>query len=140
MLSSQLTLYLAATAGVLIMATVFTASLIVGRNRRLARTEHLKQRWQRIQRGCGKSEQWPMCIVEADKVLDEALKSAGFKGKSTGERLVAAQRRLTDNDGVWFGHKLRNKIVHEEINRLYKRDVQTALMGIRQALQDLGVL
>lgn len=57
-----------------------------------------------------------------------------------GERLVFAQRRLSDNDGVWFGHKLRNKIVHEEVPHLQQRDVQMALQGLRQALKDLGAL
>jgi hypothetical protein len=57
-----------------------------------------------------------------------------------GERLVKAQRLLTDNDGVWFGHKLRNRIEEGENVKLKETEVKDALMGIRQALKDLGAL
>ena len=93
-----------------------------------------------MQKLCAKSETWPLAIINADKLVDEALKLIGYKGKTMGERLVAAQRTLTNNDGVWFGHKLRNKLVHEETTKVQKRDVQMALKGLRQALLDLGVL
>jgi hypothetical protein len=93
-----------------------------------------------VQRLCGKSETWPEAVMNADRLLDEALKKCKCKGRTMGERLVAAQRRLTDNDGIWFAHKLSNKIISEEIPRLYKRDVQTALKSMRQALRDLGAL
>ncbi len=128
----------AACAVVLGVASL--GAVLVRRSRRNARTEHFRRRWQQIQQNCVKSELWPMAIIDADKLVDEALKIAGFKGRTMGERLVAAQRSLSDNDSAWFGHKLRNKIVHEEINRLYKRDVQTALKGLRKVLIDLGAL
>ena len=57
-----------------------------------------------------------------------------------GKRLVAAQREITSNDDVWFGHKLRNKLVHEHDIKLRERDVKDALLGIRAALKDLGAL
>jgi hypothetical protein len=81
-----------------------------------------------------------LAVIDADKLLDEALKKRHFKGKTMGERLVTAQRSLSDNDAVWYGHKLRNRLVHETNVRLKKRDVQKALAGFRQALRDLGAL
>ncbi len=57
-----------------------------------------------------------------------------------GERLVAAQREIKYNDEVWFGHKLRNKLVHESDIKLRERDVKDALLGIKAALKDLGAL
>lgn len=101
---------------------------------------HSQKRWQEVQRLCGKGDTWAMAVIEADKLLDDTLKMLRYKGKSMGERLVAAQRDITDNDGAWFGHKLRNKIVHEEIPRLYQKDVKNALRGFRQALKDLGAI
>jgi hypothetical protein len=81
-----------------------------------------------------------LAIIDADKLLDDALKKRHFKGKTMGERLVAAQKNLSDNDAVWFAHKLRNRLVHETNVRLKKRDVQKALSGFRQGLRDLGAL
>jgi hypothetical protein len=81
-----------------------------------------------------------LAVIDADKLLDEALKKRHFKGKTMGERMVAAQRSLSDNDSAWYAHKLRNRLVHEPNIRLKKRECQNALAGFRQALKDLGAL
>lgn len=102
--------------------------------------EAFTAKWKDAQKLCANKETWPLAVISADNVLDEALKKAGYKGKTMGERLVAAQRDLSDNDGVWYGHKLRNKLVHESDIKLKQADVKDALTGIRQALRDLGAL
>lgn len=79
-----------------------------------------------------------LAVIDADKLLDEALKKRHFKGKTMGERLVSAQRILSDNDAVWYAHKLRNRLVHEPNIRLKKKEAQTALAGFKQGLKDLG--
>jgi hypothetical protein len=79
-------------------------------------------------------------IIDAYKLIDDLLKKKHFKGKTMGERLVSAQRSLSDNDSVWYAHKLRNRLVHEPEVRLKKREAQTALAGFRRGLKDLGAL
>jgi hypothetical protein len=133
--------------------TVFLAAAIVGlllvvglaswfAKKRFAKPDVKKftERWNEAQKLCASKNTWPLAIINADKLLDDALKRTHYKGKTMGERLVAAQRDLSDNDSVWYAHKLRNKIVHEEYGDLKKRDVQKVLMGFRQALRDLGAL
>lgn len=100
---------------------------------------YFRNRWSEVQKFCSDKSTWPMAVIDADKLLDQALRKRHFRGKTMGERLMSAQRNLSDNDGVWFGHKLRNQVVHEDI-KLKKRDVQDALLGIRQALKDLRAL
>ncbi len=134
------TILLIASCVIILLAVVSFGALMKVRTRRGFDTEKYRLRWQEVQSLCAKSETWPLAVINADKLLDEALKQSRCKGKTMGERLVAAQRMLSDNDGVWFGHKLRNKIVHEEVPRLYQKDVQNALKGLRQALKDLGAL
>ena len=103
-------------------------------------TKYYTERWRELQKNCADKKTWPLAIIDADNLLDKALRARKYKGKTTGERLVAAQHSLTVNDSVWFGHKLRNKIVHEEARKLRKQDVLEALSGFRQALKDLGAL
>lgn len=79
-----------------------------------------------------------LAIIDADKLLDEALKKRNFRGKTMGERLVSAQRSLSDNDAVWYAHKLRNRLVHEPDVKLKKNEAQTALAGFKKGLRDLG--
>lgn len=97
-------------------------------------------RWQELQKLCANRKTWPDAVVAADNLLNEALKKRGYKGKTTGEKLVAAQHEISDNEAVWFGHKLRNRIHGEDVRKLHKQDILKALAGFRQALRDLGAL
>lgn len=100
------------------------------------------ERWKNLQHHCSSRKTWPQAIIEADDLLNDVLKRKHFKGKTTGERLVAAQRILTSNDTVWVGHKLRKRMEEVEIDvrKLKKKDMVIALSGFRQALRDLGAL
>lgn len=100
--------------------------------------EYFQTRWTENQAHCKDKSTWPLAVINADKLFDDALKRRKFKGKTMGERMVAAQRVLSDNDGAWFAHKLRNRLVHETDVYLKEADVKKALMGIRQAIRDLG--
>ncbi|HVU59241.1 MAG TPA: hypothetical protein VHC98_00140 [Candidatus Saccharimonadales bacterium] len=133
----QTLLTIAAVVVILLLVAMLTAW---SRRPRELHAERFQRRWQEIQKLCAKGDTWPVAIIDADKLLDEALKGLRLKGKTMGERLVEAQRRLSDNDGVWFGHKLRNKIAHEDTPKLERKDVEAALRGFRQALKDLGAL
>lgn len=116
------------------------AGIIVWTRRRPLQTDRFQQKWQEVQKLCRDKAEWPKAILDADKLLDEALKKRRFGGKTMGERMVKAQRTFTDNDGVWFGHKLRSKIEADPETKLKEADVKDALIGIRQALKDLGAL
>lgn len=110
------------------------------RRKRKLNTAKFAKRWKELQQNCATRKTWPQAIIEADNLLDDALKKARYKGKTTGERLVAAQHTLTSNDTVWFGHKLRKSIASQDVRKLKKSDVLAALAGFRQALRDLGAL
>lgn len=128
-------------AAVLLLVTVSIGLLIRKRQRsRKLDTGHFTDKWRDLQKLCGDPSTWPLAIIDADKLLDEALRKSRVKGKTMGERLVTVQRALSNNDGVWFAHKLRNKLVHEDIEALKEKDVKQALIGFRQALKDLGAL
>ena len=60
------------------------------------------------------SGSWQLAVLNADKLLDRALKESRFKGATTGERMTSAGRVLTKREAVWASHKLRNRLSHEE--------------------------
>ena len=107
---------------------------------RALKAEYFQQKWSELQKLLKDKAKWAEAILDADKLLDEALKKKRIRGRSMGERLVKAQRLFTDNDSLWFGHKLRNKIEAQPETKLKQKDVKQALVGIRQALKDLGAL
>jgi hypothetical protein len=110
--------------------------------RRRLKESYYTNKWKEIQGMCASRKTWPKAVEEADKLLDRALKQKGFKGKTTGEKLVAAQRELSFNEEVWFSHKYSHKINDEKVDvrTLKKNDVVEALAGFREALRDLGAL
>ena len=122
------------------MGLASVATIILKKRRKPLDVEHFTTKWKSTQKLLGKKDTWPLAIINADKLLDEALKKSGYKGKTMGERLVSAQRDLKDNDATWFAHKLRNKLVHEQDVNLKQADVLDAMSGLRDALRDLGAL
>lgn len=131
---------LAVVAVVVIVLLIFGTSFLLRRRPRKLNQAYYEERWQSAQKLCKDKSTWPLAVIDADKLLDDALKRSRYKGKTMGERLVSAQRDIAKNDDVWFGHKLRNRLVHESNVKLTERMVKDALMGIRQALKDLGAL
>lgn len=131
----------------LVVAVLFAATLLlfVGfivyrRMPRKLKTQHYNEKWKQLQLRCKDKTQWKQALTDADRLLDSALRKRKYKGKSMGERMVSAQRKLTDNDAVWFAHNLYKKIMIEPDLRLKESEVRDALIGFRQALRDLGAL
>lgn len=122
------------------MALLGLVTFFIKRPKKDLDRQHFRAKWKELQKQCAKTETWSLAVIQADSLLDEALKKKHFKGKTMGERLVSAQRSLTNNDGVWFGHKLRNQLVHQNDVALREKDIKHALIGIGQALKDLGAL
>jgi len=131
------TLFLIAIAGLVLLVII---SMVNKKIPKRLNQKYFVKEWRYLQAMCSNKDTWPLAIINADKLLDTALKRRHFSGKTMGERLVSAQRKLSNNDGVWFAHKLRNKLVHEQDVNLREKDVKDALVGIRQALKDLGAL
>lgn len=124
-------------AGVVVLLLV---ALFVWRRFRPLKSDRFQDRWKEVQKLCSDKASWRKAVTDADQLLDEALKKRRFAGKNMGERMVRAQRTFTDNDGAWFGHKLRTRIEGNPEAKLKEDEVKSALIGIRQALKDLGAL
>jgi hypothetical protein len=132
---------LIAVASILVIAVVvFGIVFFIRRRPRKLNTERFAKDWAELQQLCGDKTTWKQAVIEADNLLDLALRKKGIRGKSTGERMVKIQKQFTNNDGTWYGHKLRRQIDTEPKKRLTDKEVKNALLGIRQALKDIGAL
>ncbi|MBI2592136.1 hypothetical protein HYW36_01530 [Candidatus Saccharibacteria bacterium] len=113
--------------------------LVVHRPRKLSQ-QYYQKKWLEILARVKTYDGMILAVIDADKLLDEALRKRSYRGKTMGERLVAAQHEISDNDAIWYAHKLRNRLVHEPTTRLRKNEAKQALAGVRQGLKDLGAL
>lgn len=99
-----------------------------------------KQRWMSIQATSKQNEAgMRLAIIDSDKLLDRVLKERRYAGETMGERLKAAGSALGNQDAVWSAHKLRNKLVHEDI-KISKSQANRALSSIHKAMKSLGAL
>lgn len=85
-------------------------------------------------------ESYHLSILNADKLLDKALKERGFKGNTMGERMKAATKQWSNANHVWTAHKLRNRVAHEPDVHLSIDITRRALVAFKQGLKDLGAV
>lgn len=117
--------------------------VVIGMGRRVKKLnpEYYKNEWQHIQASItsdNKTQQF--AIIQADKLLDKALKESGYAGNTMAERMTSASRVFSQREAVWTAHKLRNRIAHESSARVNERWVKKALMSYKKALSDVGAL
>lgn len=103
--------------------------------------EQFTDRWSTIQAmAAGGGNGLRTAVSEADKLLDHALRQSGVSGDTMGERLKREGGRLSDINGVWRAHKLRNALAHEVGFDLVPSQAREALGSFERALKDLGAL
>lgn len=98
--------------------------------------KHFQKRWEHIEA----DEDYAKAVLKADELLEEALKNAGIKGGTTGEKLNNAAGFLRDINGAWAAHKVRNQIVEGPEQSFTAMQLQKALRQYKKALKDLGAL
>ena len=67
-------------------------------------------------------------VMEADKLVDYALKAQGYSGETFADRLRNAQKFIIYNvyDELWQGHKVRNQIAHEHEAKITNQELANA--------------
>jgi hypothetical protein len=135
---SRIEIILSAVAGVILISVL--ALFIVWKKPKRLKMERYIADWKALQAFCRDKNTWYQALVDADKLLDKALKQRKYKGKRMGERLVAAQRAISNNDSIWAAHNLTKKASPTSPRGLTESKVKAALVAYRQALVDIGAL
>lgn len=127
---------------VLVVAVILLAG-ISGMHRKKSglNVAHYRAEWQKIEgyKNAGGAAM-QLSVMEADKLLDQALKAKNVRGKTMGERLKSARGMFANNNAVWDAHKLRNRLAHESGTGLNRIVAERALHAFKAGLKDLGAL
>lgn len=84
---------------------------------------------------------WKNAVMEADKLVDDSLARAGFPGATFGDRLSNIQPgTLLSLDGVWWAHKIRNRLAHEVDYFLRYTEARQAVGYYEAALAELNLI
>jgi len=120
----------------ILLVLILLILLITHKGKPRMNKHYFLKHWQSIE----SSDNYTNAVMKADALLDEALRNAGVKGTTMGERLNNATGFLRDINGTWSAHKLRNRIAHDLDSNPSAMDCQRALRRFKKALKDLGAL
>ncbi|MFN3188399.1 MAG: hypothetical protein ACK42D_02530 [Candidatus Paceibacteria bacterium] len=85
---------------------------------------------------------WKHAIIEADIILDKALKQLGYAGASLGERLRSITPTMLGSiDDAWEAHKVRNHIAHGGPDFVLTHKIaKDTIIRYERVLGELGLL
>lgn len=121
---------------------LFVFISITRRSPRQLDVDKYRSRWLSIETSLKRDDEnsHTLCVVNADKLLDQALRERGFGGKTMADRMKQCQGKWTNGNGVWAAHKLRNRLVHETDARIDYERARQALIAYKQGLKDVGAI
>lgn len=128
------------------LAVIIFVIWLIARRRRSAleptSLEKIEETWRQIEELVKQNQpmSWKMAILEADKILDYALKSLALPGQDLGERLRVAHYNYPAVNEVWPAHKMRNRLVHETDYQITQREAARAIEQYRRTLKVLRAL
>ena len=83
---------------------------------------------------------WHLALINADKLVDSALRELRFSGQTMGERLKNSKDKFSSPNSIWHAHKLRNVVAHENDAQINFDQTRRAMNSFKQALKDLGAI
>jgi len=87
------------------------------------------------------SIQWKLAIVEADAVLDEILKEAGYRKDTTDERFKQLTPAVLSNtDMLMEAHRVRNRVSQEPDFEISFKEALDVLKVYKKSFQEFGLL
>lgn len=129
-------------AAVLIVGAVLFAVITFGKRGKVLDVDKYRVRWLSIEQSLARDNEASlhMAIINADKLVDQALRDKGVTGQTMGDRLKASKTSFSQLDALWNAHKLRNKIAHEPNVAIGYDQTRRALASFKRALKDLGAI
>ncbi len=84
---------------------------------------------------------WKMAILEADKLLDDILKGAGYRAETHDERIKqVGPEALSNIEQIREAHRVRNRVAQEPDFTITKDEAIATLKIYKAAFQEYGLL
>lgn len=99
--------------------------------------------WERIIKHLASENpaEWQLAIIEADKLLDELVKTLKPQGENLGERLKSIEPSDFDTlQDAWEAHKVRNQIAHESNFTLTRHQVNQTIGHYRRVFEEFELI
>ena len=103
----------------------------------------MRERWDKVAKkfALGTPEAITLAVIEADKIVDDALKSLGLEGEHMADRLEQlSSDEVKSLDAVWRAHRLRNNLVHSPDFKASPEESEKALDSFERFLKEVKAL
>lgn len=101
-----------------------------------------KNRWQEINElmRLGSPSNYSRAVLEADKLLDHALKAQMVPGLTMGDRLKAAKNKFSPEayDAAWRAHRVRNELAHNAEFQIMDYTAREVLKNYEKAIKEVA--
>lgn len=130
------------TAIVIVGGLVLIVIMVTKKGEKQLNVAKYRSAWLTIEQSLRRDNvaSYQLAILNADKLLDRALRERGITGQTMGERMKAFNARWSNANAVWSAHKLRNQIAHESDFTVNYDDSRRALAGFKRGLKDIGAI
>lgn len=134
------TIFVFLLAILVVGAAILVTIWVTRRSGKTLDSTKYQQRWLKIESSLQKDNPatYQTSVLQADKLLDMALKERGFKGQTMGERMKDAQNEWKNPGHIWGAHKIRNRIAHEPDVLITHEIASRSLAAFKQGMRDLG--
>lgn len=125
-----------------IAALIFAMICLTNKGSKHLDVEQYRVKYLEIENSLKRDEvsSYHLAVLNADKLVDQALRERGVRGETMGERMKNSASSFSDRNGIWMAHKLRNQIAHETDVDVSYNDARYALASFKKALKDLGAI
>ena len=101
------------------------------------------KRWVKVmqQASSAPPQSYVLAIIEADKLVDDALQLMGLQGEHMADRLQKLRAEdYPTLDRLWRAHRVRNELVHTPDFGIGEGDAEDVLKVYEKFLKELGAL
>lgn len=140
--SNPATIFLLVAVLLVAVVGVIFLSVTAKTSQRRLNVSRFQTKWLEIENSISRDNaaSWQLAILNADKLVDQALRESRVKGQTMGERMKAAEKLWSNANHVWGAHKIRNQLAHETDVKLSYDVTLRSLSAFKQALKDLGAI
>lgn len=85
---------------------------------------------------------WRLAVIEADVMLEDVMRRAGYHGDTLGDMLKSVERSdMPSIDSAWKAHKVRNAIAHEGQDYPFnEREAKQAIAHFEEVFREFKVI
>jgi hypothetical protein len=126
-------------------AMAYRPNFVTRRPRRIItiRRAVVLEQWQSVRRkyDSGHPDSIRLAVIEADKVVDNILKQAGYPGEHMADRLARLPGdQLSSLSRLWRAHRFRNQLVHSPDYQPEPEQASQAMEGYESFLREIKIL